>query len=217
MQDYHQPLLPSESYHLFSRAVGNEKLFIESKNYEYFLNKLDFHTREVADIFTYALLPNHFHLVIRVKPFESIARHFELVKKKKFDPLTNDISDFIMERFSNFLNCYIKSINKMYKRKGALFMDYLKRSKVEKESDFISFIFYIHKNAVHHGYKAKIGDWEYDAYQTLISDDPTKLLRTEVLNRFEGREKFIEFHQTYKVCTGLKTKKPLSFLKGFFK
>jgi REP element-mobilizing transposase RayT len=195
MQDYHQPLLPSETYHLFSRAVGSEKIFIEDKNYIYFLKKLHFHTQEVADIFTYSLLPNHFHLVIRVKTFDHIARNFELVKKKKFDPLIMDISDFIMERFSNFLNCYTKSINKMYNRKGALFMDYLKRSKVEKESDFTAFVFYTHKNAVHHGYKVNIGEWKYDAYHSLISEKPTKLLRNEVLEWFGGREKFIKFHE----------------------
>jgi putative transposase len=195
MPDYRQPLLPSETYHLFSRAVGNEKLFIEDKNYLYFLNKLSLHSKEVADIFTYSLLPNHFHLEVRVKPIENIIENFEVVKKKKFDPLLSDISDFIMERFSNLLNSYTKSINKMYKRKGALFMDYLKRSRVEKESDFTSFIFYTHKNAAHHGCVVKIGDWKHDAYQSLVSDKPTKLLRTEVLNWIGGKEKFIEFHK----------------------
>jgi putative transposase len=195
MQDYHQPLIPSEIYHLFSRAVGSEKLFIEDKNYVYFLNKLDLHTKDVANIFTYSLLPNHFHLVARIKSIEEIAENFETVKRKKFDPLIIDISDFIMERFSNLLNSYTKSINKMYTRKGALFMDYLKRSKVEKESDFPSFIFYTHKNAVHHNYTAKIGDWKYDAYHSLISDKPTKLLRDEVLNWFGGKAKFTEFHK----------------------
>jgi putative transposase len=195
MQDYHQPLLPSETYHLFSRAVGKEKIFIEDKNYIYFLNKLGFHTQKVADVFTYSLLPNHFHLVVRTKPFENIVENFVMIKKKKFDPLIIDIPDFIMERFSNFLNSYTKSINKMYNRKGALFMDYLKRSKVEKESDLTSFIFYTHKNAVHHGYTAQIGDWKNDAYPSLITDRPTKLLRNEVLNWFGGKEKFIEFHK----------------------
>jgi hypothetical protein len=80
----------------------------------------------------------------------------------------------------------------------------MRRSKVEKESDFISFIFYVHKNAVHHNYNAKIGDWKYDAYQALISKMPAKFLRKEVLEAYGGREEFIEFHkqspyQTYKV------------------
>ncbi|MES2851258.1 MAG: hypothetical protein V4685_19575 [Bacteroidota bacterium] len=194
MPDYHQPLLPSETYHLFSRAVGNERLFREEKNYVYFLDKLSFHTGNVADIFTYSLLPNHFHLVIKIKAFETVVEHFQTIKKKKFDPLINDLPEFIMERFSNFLNSYTKSINKMYNRKGALFMDYVKRNRTEKEKDFTTFIFYVHKNAVRHGYTNKIGEWKYDAYNSLLSDKPTKLLRNEVLQWFGGKERFMDFH-----------------------
>ena len=217
MQNYHQPLMPSQAYHLFSRAVGREKLFIEEKNYSYFLDRLNFHTGTIADIFTYALLPNHFHLLVRIKPAEIIINHFEIIKKKKFDPRNYDISDFIMERFSNLLNSYTKSVNKMYNRKGALFIDYLKRTKVEKESDFASYLFYIHKNAVHHNYSKKIGDWKFDAFQSLTSNKPTNLLRAEILEWFGGKEKFVEFHnqpihvkpkefevsQTYKVLKTL--------------
>ena len=194
MREYQQKLLPSNSYHLFSRAVGDEKIFREEKNYNYFLKKLGDHSKEVADVYTYSLLPNHFHLVVHIKDFEAIVRHFEIVKKKKFEISGGDISDFIMERFSNFLNSYTKSINKMYKRKGSLFIDYLKRSRVKKNDDLTAFIFYTHKNAVHHGYIAKIGDWKYDAYQSLLSDKPTNLLRNEVLEWFGGRNNFIRFH-----------------------
>lgn len=141
MQNYHQPLLPSETYHLFNRAVGNERLFIEERNYAYFLEKLDLHTDEIAHILTYSLLPNHFHLVVKLKSNESIAKNFEKFKKVPYDPLLANIPDFIMERFSNFLNSYAKSFNKMYRRKGSLFIDYLKRSKVQNEGDLTTFIF----------------------------------------------------------------------------
>ncbi|MEQ1553934.1 MAG: hypothetical protein ABL929_07145, partial [Ferruginibacter sp.] len=144
--------------------------------------------------FTYSLLPNHFHIVLRIKDYHNITSHFEETKKKKFDPIKFDISDFIMERFSNFLNSYTKAINKTYNRKGALFLDYLKRSKVKNESDFTSFIFYVHKNAVHHGYCKEIGDWPHDAYNSFLSKMPTKLLRDEVIIWFGGVENFKQFH-----------------------
>lgn len=195
MQDYHQPLIPLETYHLFSRAVGDEKLFLAEKNYYYFLQKLGVHLGRICDVFTYALLPNHFHLLVRIKSFENIMVEFELAKKRKFDPLKHDLPDFIMERFSNFLNSYSKSINKMYHRKGALFMDYMKRTRVEDDSDFTSFLFYVHKNAVHHGYTRQIGDWKFDGYNAILSDKPTGLLREEVLQWFGGKDRFIDFHK----------------------
>ncbi len=195
MNDYHQPLLPNETYHLFSRAVGNEKLFLSDDNYLFFLQKLKQHTFSVCDFYCYTLIPNHFHMLAKIKEEAPIIEHFQEVKKKKFQPLENDISDFIMERFSNFLNSYTKAFNKVNKRKGALFMDYLKRSKVNESSDFTSFIWYVHKNAVHHQLVKSVGDWKYDSYHSLISNAPTSLLRKDVMEWFGNKEEFIKFHQ----------------------
>jgi putative transposase len=194
MSKYHIPLLPSNSYHLFNRAVGNEKLFKSDDNYRYFLSKMAQHILPVADIFTYSLLPNHFHLVVRIKDEKNIIEYFELKKKKSFNPINFSLPDFVMEQFSNWLNGYTKAFNKMYIRKGALFIDYLKRSIVEKENDFTSFIFYVHKNAVHHGICKKIGEWKFDGYQSLLSEKSTLLLRDEVLEWFGSKELFIKFH-----------------------
>ena len=130
-----------------------------------------------------------------MKEEDEVRKQFEIVKKIKFNPLQHDVSDFIMERFSNFLNSYSKAFNKVYKRKGALFMDYLKRSTVNKSSDFTSYIWYVHKNAVHHQLEKSIGLWKYDSYQSLISEAPTALLRNELMEWFGGKEGFIKFHQ----------------------
>jgi REP element-mobilizing transposase RayT len=194
MNDYHQPLVPEQTYHLFSRAVGNEKLFLSPGNYLFFLQKLKQHTSHVCDLYAYSLLPNHFHLLAKMKEEDEVRKEFEIIKKKKFNPLQHDVCDFIMERFSNFLNSYSKAFNKANKRKGALFMDYLKRSIVNKPDDFTSYTWYIHKNAVHHKLANSIGAWKYDSYQSLISEAPTALLRNEILEWFGGKEAFIKFH-----------------------
>ena len=109
--------------------------------------------------------------------------------------MEHDLSDFIMERFSNFLNSYTKAFNKVNNRKGSLFMDYLKRSRVNVDCDFTSFIWYLHKNAVHHQLTKAVGEWPYDSYQSLLSDAPTSLLRNDVIEWFGSKEAFIEFHQ----------------------
>ena len=190
----HQPVTPNGVYHLFSRTVGDEQLFRTDENYRYFLEKLKQHTNDVCKIYTYSLLPNHFHLLVKIEDDSSIVQCFEVKKNKKFDFHTDSISDFIMERFSNFLNGYTKAYNKMYARKGALFLDYLKRSKVNVDSDFAAFIFYIHKNAVHHGYTKSIGDWRFDSYRSILSESQSNLCRQEVIDFFGSKQSFIEFH-----------------------
>ena len=194
MPNYHIPLLPSEAYHVFSRAIGNEKLFLNEENYYFFLQKLSLHLLPVCEIYTYSLLPNHFHLLVRILPFESLIVEFERIKGKSFDDKEHSISDFVMERFSNLLNSYTKAFNKVNRRKGALFMDYLKRSSVNRDEDFTNYIFYIHKNAVHHSLATSIGSWKFDGYNSILSNSPTLLLREEVLEWFGGRERFIKFH-----------------------
>lgn len=194
MSPYHQPLMPNESYHLFSRAIGNEKLFLSSENYLFFLKRLKQHTANVCQLYCYSLLPNHFHLLIKIYDQETIIKNFEAVKKISYLPLKHNLSDFIMERFSNLLNSYTKAINKRYNRKGGLFIDYIKRSKVNTPGDFTGFIWYIHKNAIHHQITKTIGQWQYDSYTSILSKAPTALLKAEIIDWFGSKEEYIKFH-----------------------
>lgn len=148
----------------------------------------------VADLFTYTLMPNHFHLLLRIKNENAISTYY--VQKKNM-PLEDMelLPAFIMQQFSNWLNCYAKAFNKMYDRKGSLFIDYIKRSVVKNESDMASFIFYIHKNAVHHGLCKRIGDWKLDGYNAILGNEPTFLKREELISFFGSIENFIKFHE----------------------
>ncbi len=81
--DYYVPLIANNMYHIVSRATGNEKLFVEPENYLFFLKRFDKYITPVADTFAYALLPNHFHFLVQIKPYDHL---FELYKKRKLKP-----------------------------------------------------------------------------------------------------------------------------------
>ena len=193
MPDYHIPLLPGNTYHLFSRANGNEKLFLNNNNYAFFLQRLEKHTSPIADLFAYNLLPNHFHLMMQMKSVEVIEQHFQEVKKEK--KFTVGLApDFVMERFSNCMNSYTKAFNKMYNRRGALFMDYLRRVEIQSDDQFRQTVFYIHKNAVHHGLVKQINDWPYSSYYSILQSQTAFLNVKNVLDMFDGLPGFIAFH-----------------------
>lgn len=193
MPDYHIPLLPGSIYHLVTRAVGSEKLFRSDNNYVFLLNRYQKHSSPVAETFAWCLLPNHLHLMVRIRQADILEYHFKEVKKtKSFHP--DILPDFIMERFSNWLNSYTKSFNKMYNRKGALFIDYLRRVEIKDDNQFRSTVFYIHKNPVHHGYCDKIVDWKWSSYHSILSQKTTSLLRNEVTDTFDGENGFIAYH-----------------------
>ena len=191
--DYYQQLLPGKSYHIFSRAVGNEKLFLNDENYRFFLERFDKYISPVADTLAYNLLPNHFHLIVDIKTEDVILDFFK--SKNKSNKLHDGWQHkFVMQQFSNFLNSYTKSFNKLNKRKGSLFMDYIRRVEIKDDSQLSSTIFYVHKNAAHHGYCKNINDWGWTSYKAFLSKSPTKIKRQQVLEFFGHGTGFVEFH-----------------------
>jgi hypothetical protein len=180
-------------YHVVNRANGSEVLFKEPENYRYFLQLFKKYITPVADCFAYTLIPNHFHFLVRIKPYETILPLF--LQNKKNKEIDGWLSVYVLQYFSNFQNSYAKAFNLRYNRKGALFMHPLKRVQVSSEHQLTATIFYIHKNPVHHSLCSDIENWKYCSYKALKSSSPTLLLRDEVLGWFGGREHFIEFHQ----------------------
>ncbi len=194
MPNYHIQLLPDKVYHIFSRAIGKEKLFLDEENYKFFLRKYKLHIAPIADTLAYNLLPNHFHFLIRVKAVDEIKSFFLEVKDKSNLDIEK-LPEFIMERFGNLLNSYTKSFNKKNNRRGGLFIDRMRRVEILDDPQLGAIIFYIHKNAVHHQYVKTILDWPWSSYHSILSKAPTMLLRNEVIEWFGGIDQFIIFHQ----------------------
>lgn len=191
--DYYIPLLSGNAYHILSRAIGNEKVFIEEENYRFFLSRFDKYISPVADTLCYNLLPNHFHFIVEIKSEEDLLPLF-LTKKKSSQKDEDWQPDFVMQQFSNLLNSYTKSFNKKYNRKGGLFIDRLKRVQIKNDNQYSSTIFYVHRNAVHHGYCSGISDWKWSSYKLILSKTPTKIKRDLVLEWFGSEEAYLEFH-----------------------
>src|ERR1035438_4711725 len=67
MIDKTPPLESDFIYHIYNRANGNEKLFFEEENYQFFMDKFKLYVSPVAEVFCYCLMPNHFHFLVRIK------------------------------------------------------------------------------------------------------------------------------------------------------
>lgn len=193
MNDYHIPLLPDTSYHVLSRAVGDEKLFRQTNDYPLFLSRYQKHISPVANTYGYCLLPNHFHFLIHTKDEQSIQREFEKIKNNT-EYYPSLASDFIMERFSNFLNSYAKTFNNTYSRKGALFIDYMRRVEVSTQDQLANTLFYIHRNPIHHHYCQSMHEWQWSSYKEIPAARSSFLLQKEVLDWFDGKQGYFNFH-----------------------
>ena len=67
-----EPLEYGKYYHIYNRAVGKDNLFGYHANYEHFLRLYDKYIEPVAETFAWCLMPNHLHLLIRMKTLEEI-------------------------------------------------------------------------------------------------------------------------------------------------
>jgi hypothetical protein len=189
------PLMPGTYYHIYNRGNNGENLFLEARNYPYFLSLYEKHITPVADTYAYCLLRNHFHVAGRIKTEEEYLEYLqtsqviktcEVSKPKKFNR---------SQSFSNLFNAYAKAINKGYGRTGSLFEERFARIPVTMVSYFTTLIFYIHYNPQKHGFVEDFRDWEWSSYPTLVGTEETSLKRNEVLDLFGGLNGFEDFHQ----------------------
>jgi REP-associated tyrosine transposase len=58
---------PGLCYHIFNHANGRENLFVEQRNYNFFLRRIQFHVLPVCCMYAYCLMKNHFHLFVRIR------------------------------------------------------------------------------------------------------------------------------------------------------
>lgn len=97
---------------------------------------------------------------------------------------------------------YARAFNKATKRTGVLFETPFGRKIVDSDRYFMALITYIHRNPQNHNLIPDFRDWEWSSYSTMLSDQPTKLKRADVLAWYNGRSQFEEAHLT-EVDTGL--------------
>lgn len=138
------PLLTNELYHVYNRGVDKRIVFIDKKDYLRFYQSLHlFNTKEpsvnfdlanvrfrnscetekIVEIHAYALLPNHFHLVIK--------------------QLTDGGISELMRRISTGYTSYFNQRND---KSGALFQGVFKRVHVATQEQYQYLFAYVNEN-----------------------------------------------------------------------
>ena len=174
-------------YHVFNRGNNKENIFHEERNYIYFLSLVEKYLLPVTDIFSYCLLKNHFHFLLKIKEEKELPLEYLEGRKRIHQP------------FSNLFNAYTKAINKAYDRTGSLFQEHLHKNKVTTDEYLIQLMVYIHLNPVKHGFTNDFETYRYSSYKVLISKKHTHLKRDEAISWFDDRDNFIYWHRYNKI------------------
>ena len=198
------PLEPGHMYHVWTHANGDENLFREDDNYRYFLEKYAYYVHPVVETFAYCLMPNHLHLMVRVRKEEEV---FSFVRDRKDNPNLQGFENLggfnkvLAQQFSNLFNAYTKAYNKKYDRKGSLFVPNFRRKQITTDQYFTQLIIYIHHNPVNHGFVDNPDSWPHSSWHAYTNQKSTKINRAEGLSWFGGQEAFKRLHQNLEAKT----------------
>jgi putative transposase len=173
-------------YHIYNRGNNRENVFVEERNYRYFMELYAYHVASVMDTYAYCLLRNHFHFLVRTKT-EAEIQTFRVSETRKVSSPS--------QQFGNFLNAYAKAFNNAHGRTGSLFQKPFRRVLVRSNVHLIHLVNYIHFNPQKHGFVDDFRQWPYSSYPALKAENHSRLQRDSVLDWFGGRQAFLDSHQ----------------------
>ena len=180
------PLEYGVYYHIYNRGTNGENLFVERRNYQFFLERYAKYIEPVAYTYAYCLMKNHFHFLIRTKTAEEQGETLKVPETfRVLEP---------SRQFSHLFNSYTKAFNKFHGRTGSLFEHPFHRIEVTTDAYFVCLTTYIHQNPQLHGFARDFRDWIYSSYRAILSQQPTRVQRDEVLEWFGGRAGFLDSH-----------------------
>lgn len=196
MKDYYAPLFEGQFFHVYNRGNDKTILFYEDENYRYFLSRLEHYILPYAKIHCYCLLPNHFHLLIEVRDFDTLAA--ELKKLKVGRNVLTQADAILSEQFKNFFNSYAKAIRKRHGGKGSLFQKRFKRKCVQNNPYLLHLVNYIHRNPQTHGLHPDYRQYPFSSFNDILQAQLGTRER-EVLQWFGTPAAYARFHEDHPI------------------
>jgi REP element-mobilizing transposase RayT len=141
-------------YHIVNRGVEQRKVFVENKDYEYFLELLCTYAPYYnITLHNYCLMSNHYHLLL-------------------------EISEPTLSKFMRQINSnYAIYFNKKYKRVGHLWQGRFKSWVVANDAYLYTLMLYIEQNPLKAKVVKKLEEYPYSSAYYFLQGKPTECLR----------------------------------------
>lgn len=167
--------------HVVQRGNNKIPIFLKDEDYSFFLDILrEAKTKHPCFIYSYCLMPNHFHLLIEPKKESSnISLLIKLLGAK-----------------------YVHYVNRKYKRSGTLWEGRFKSSLIDRESYFLSCLRYIEMNPVRAGLVSTPELYRWSSYRVRALGEKSSILDLDPwydslgCNSLERQIKYCQFFQS---------------------
>lgn len=163
---------PGEFYHVYNRGNRKQPIFIDTSDYNYWLEKLACNLAKFdCDMVAYCLMSNHYHF---------------LLHQKSALPLT---APMLATGVS-----YAKRFNKKYDTVGRLFQDRFRARLISSDADLMNVSRYIHLNP------QKFTDYENYAWSSIQEykcGTPIYCNLSPVMSHFASISEYMQFLSDY--------------------
>ncbi len=133
-------------YHVMSRGVNREKIFLTNDDYSRFLEYMASAIEKFSvDIFAFVLMSNHYHVLLRTNE-SNLSRTMQWIQTS-----------------------YSVYFNRNHKRSGHLFQGRYKSVLVENESYWNVLSLYIHLNPLRAGMVKKLSEYKWSSYHDYVN------------------------------------------------
>lgn len=190
-------------YHVYNRGVDKNNIFLEEKDYRYFLYLLKIYLLPKEETINLAtneeekislLRLNNFYQKIELLTFCLMSNHFHLLIRQNDE---QSIKIFI----KSLLVKYVSYFNKKYQRVGPLFQGVYKAVLIENEEQLYHVSRYIHLNPLDLVKDISLlKNYKWSSYLAYIKNWNVKWLKKDfILNHFnsDNYKKFVEEYQTF--------------------
>jgi putative transposase len=199
--EFKAPFQPEYFYHLVCKSIDGILLFKEHTDYKVFLQRFQQFTNQVLDVWSYFLLTNHTHHIVKIKSLATILENIKKVTdqtmamKTLVDDQNNELFfDAMIERQMNsFLVSFANYTNNKYNRKGGLFQKPFRRIQVADDIHLQQAIIYVH--AQKHNIVKDFKEHPYSSYSVIINGNAAYIDNSNVIDFFGGAEKFVSIHK----------------------
>ena len=197
-----QPMKEEHFYHIFNQGNDRIKIFRCEENKNYFARQLEKYISPFADIVCKCLMNNHFHILLRVKPYEQMIPNIKKVKglqkvidRHKALGIRGEDSIVISEMLRRFFMSYSKAFNKMYNRTGSLFRKNFRRKLITSQEQLRTVLIYIHRNPVTHKMAKDFTSYKWSSYSNFIGGNiKNNFVKTVFEKIFGSTEEYIRAH-----------------------
>jgi putative transposase len=210
-----EPFEEGYYYHIYNRGAGRANLFFEINDYHEFLKKYFYYLYPSVQTYSWCLLSNHFHALIRIR---TLTEQTYLYKKlrRQFDAgkfhgkLSPAVKPFIASKqLSHLMNSYTRYVNKREERTGTLIQGPINRIKILDELHFLHMVCYIHRNPIHHKLVQNYTAYPYSSYSDFISGKKSFVEKKNVIERFGGTINFVQAHDEFRLNIEMSSKNGL--------